>query len=452
MLKYKKREIIGKNIFELVDIWKIENEANNILDRLKEDDYKNVEIIYKARDGIRFIVELNTKRIYENGNLVGIQGVGRDITERKKMEQQLMQRNKELITINEISRNLNTTFNLYTLLNNVVENIVKLMDIPICTIRLLKDDNVLKLYARAGVLKENIIAEKIYVDESVYSKATMNSDINILYDSVYNHDVENTKKAMFLHRVRYASIIPLKARNEVLGVLVVATKKELSESDFNILTSVSNQTAMVLENIRLYQNLKESYMKTIETLAAAVEAKDKYTEGHSLRVSKYGYMLAKHLKLPKDICEDIKIAGILHDIGKIGISDSILTKPGRLTEEEYKAIIEHPMIGSKILESVGFSDTIMDAIKYHHKRYDLKGYPKDVDLDKLSISASIIGVADAFDAMTSTRAYREAMTVKEAVDELIRNKGRQFNPVVVDAFIDIYNNTPWKIEEILKEK
>lgn len=162
--------------------------------------------------------------------------------------------------------------------------------------------------------------------------------------------------------------------------------------------------------------------------------------------------MAKYLNLSNKMCEDIKIAGILHDIGKIGISDAILTKPGRLTEDEYKEITQHPIIGSKILENVGLSDTIMNAIKYHHKRYDLKGYPKEEEIDELPIEACIIGVADAFDAMTSTRSYRDAMSIDEALDELVQNKDRQFHPYIVDVFIDIYKKTPWEIERIMQEK
>jgi len=225
-----------------------------------------------------------------------------------------------------------------------------------------------------------------------------------------------------------------------------------TKTEFNILSSLANQTALVIENINLYRGLKESYIKTIRTLAAAVEAKDRYTEGHSSRVAKYSLMIAEYLGLSENTCEDIEVAGILHDIGKIGISDTILIKPGRLTEGEYNLITEHPMIGSRILESVGFSSTIMNAIKYHHKRYDLKGYPKNVDLEELPIEASIVGLSDAFDAMVSSRSYRVAMSIEDAIDELVRNKGTQFHPTIVEAMLHIYKTNKLKIKEIASDE
>lgn len=196
--------------------------------------------------------------------------------------------------------------------------------------------------------------------------------------------------------------------------------------------------------------MKDNYLKTIETLAAAIEAKDEYTEGHSNRVAKYSLEIAKYMGMPKKFCEEIEVAGILHDVGKIGIKDGVLSKPERLTEREYEMIRRHPMIGSKILESVGFSETIMNAIKFHHKRFDLKGYPQEVYIDELPLEAAIIGVADAFDAMTSSRSYRSAISVEDAIDELIKNKGAQFNPYIVDIMVDIYRKNKSVIESIMQ--
>ena len=122
----------------------------------------------------------------------------------------------------------------------------------------------------------------------------------------------------------------------------------------------------------------------------------------------------------------------------------------RLTEKEYEMIRRHPMIGSKILESVGFSETIMNAIKFHHKRYDLKGYPQEVYIEELPLEAAIIGVADAFDAMTTSRSYRNAITVEAAINELIKSKGTQFNPYIVDIMVDIYRRNRDVIESIMQ--
>ncbi len=193
----------------------------------------------------------------------------------------------------------------------------------------------------------------------------------------------------------------------------------------------------VTQERKMQEDLKKYFLKTIDALIAAVEAKDKYTEGHSQRVSKYAVSIANKMGLEREHIEEIKIAGILHDIGKIGISDSILLKPGKLTKGEYEEIKKHPAISNKILYPVGFSERILKAIAFHHERYDGKGYPYGLDKSNLSLEAQIIAVADAYDAMTSNRAYRNSLSKEEAIKELECNRGTQFNPEIVDILIGL---------------
>lgn len=459
MLKYDKTEVLGKDIREfLSNIWYFEdkegindNIKNDIFERLSNYDYKSIRAILKSKDGKKITGEINTKRIYEGGKLKGIHVVIRDITKRKKLHEQILRKNREFFTINKISENLNSTMNLNKLLEMVVDDIVDLMKTPLCTIRLLTEDGKLKLMAYSGELTDIIRFDDIPLEESIKGVAVRERKIvKINYMNDDNNISQYDKKILRNENANYENIFPLIVREKVLGVLVVVTKTDLTKSQTTILTSLANQAAMIIENTNLYNGLKESYMKTIKALAAAVEAKDKYTKGHSYRVSKYSHLIAKHMGLSDKICEEIEIGGNLHDIGKIGIKDSILIKPGKLTEEEFNEIKKHPIIGSKILENVGFSDVVMNSIKYHHKRYDLKGYPKEGNLERLPLEACIVGVADALDAMASSRSYRKAMSIENAVNELVKNKGTQFHPDVVDALVDIYNKNPEIIIEISK--
>jgi putative nucleotidyltransferase with HDIG domain len=190
---------------------------------------------------------------------------------------------------------------------------------------------------------------------------------------------------------------------------------------------------------KLYLDSKEQYLRTISTLTAAIEAKDEYTEGHSKRVAQYAVDIAQAMGLRSSRVENIKVASVLHDIGKIGIDDKILRKPSKLTKAEWSRIIEHPAIGVKILEEVTMPEAVKEMIFYHHVRYDRGGYPeigKDV---KIPLEVHIIGLADAFDAMTSNRPYRSAMTEKEALDIIEQEKGKQFHPDVVDVFLRLKN-------------
>ena len=184
------------------------------------------------------------------------------------------------------------------------------------------------------------------------------------------------------------------------------------------------------------KELRDSYLNTIKTLALALESRDPYTKGHSSRVTEYALAVAEQLGFSEDEKEVIRNAGILHDIGKISISDSILQKPAKLTEEEYKIVKRHPDIGVSIIKPLSFLKKERKIILEHHERTNGKGYHGRA-LDKVPLASRILAVADSFDAMTSDRPYRKALTAKEALDELKRNKGTQFDPEIVDIFVKL---------------
>lgn len=339
--------------------------------------------------------------------------------------------------------------NIETLAQRAADGITKLMDVPVCTIRILDGDK-LKLKAYSGEVSDLVTLEDIPIDEDDIGKVAKTGRVHIFEVGKEYQNSKYTEKIIASKKIIYLNILPIKARGKTSGVMIVGSQRSLEKGEFHILASISNQMALITENIELYEGLKQNYIKTIKTLAAAIEAKDEYTEGHSYRVSKYSLEIARYMGMPKKFCEEIEVAGILHDIGKIGIKDGVLTKPGRLTEREYEIIRRHPMIGSKILEEVGFSDMIMNAIKFHHKRYDLKGYPEEIYIEELPLEAAIIGVADAFDAMTTNRAYKRAITPKEAIEELIKNKCTQFHPKIVDIMSDLYKSSKELIESIIE--
>ena len=193
-------------------------------------------------------------------------------------------------------------------------------------------------------------------------------------------------------------------------------------------------------SFKLYIEMRNLYISTIQALNKTVEAKDPYTSGHANRVEKFAVELAKAYELPFESIENIKTASILHDIGKIGINDAILNKTSRLTNEEYNEIMRHPSIGAEIISKVDFLKDITTIVKHHHERYDGHGYPDGLVGDQIPIEACILTIADSYDAMTSDRPYRKALTAEEAFEELKRNSGTQFHPGLVEAFIRMMEN------------
>jgi putative nucleotidyltransferase with HDIG domain len=184
-------------------------------------------------------------------------------------------------------------------------------------------------------------------------------------------------------------------------------------------------------------DLNAAYLQFVETMAQAIEARDPYTAGHSVRVAEYSHVLAKAMGLSEKAAETIRVAAQLHDIGKIGIPDEILQKPGRLTPREYGLIKLHPQIGRKILEKVALFKELLTVVELHHENHDGSGYPLGLAGQNVPIEARIVHVADSFDAMTTTRSYRPALSVQAAILEIEKNLGIQFCPVAANAFLKL---------------
>jgi len=204
--------------------------------------------------------------------------------------------------------------------------------------------------------------------------------------------------------------------------------------EIKLLSGLAFQAAVAIENARLY----DTFLTTVQTLAETIEKRDPYTGGHTRRVMDYSIAIAQELKLSDSQIEKIRLAAILHDIGKIKIRDNILLKNGKLTSAEFEEIKMHPIYAEEILNPIKHLRDIIPGVKYHHERFDGTGYPEGLEGGKIDIMARIIAVADAFDAMTSDRPYRKGLSNDVALEELRNNGGTQFDPEVVSAFCRAY--------------
>lgn len=233
---------------------------------------------------------------------------------------------------------------------------------------------------------------------------------------------------------------PLRTPQRTLGVLNLVRMRDkhpFSNVDLEIINVLASQASISIENVRLYQNIRDNYLKTVRGFALAVEAKDRYTHGHSENVMKYTVVLAKHLGLPDAELENVKYAGLLHDIGKIGVSELILNKPGRLTPSEFDEIKKHPSLGANIIADVPFLRPLVPMVLHHHEFYDGNGYPSGIKGDQIPFGARILAVADAYEAMTSDRPYRRSLSQQTALEILSSGKSKQFDPHIVDIFQEI---------------
>jgi response regulator RpfG family c-di-GMP phosphodiesterase len=234
---------------------------------------------------------------------------------------------------------------------------------------------------------------------------------------------------------------PLLSRGSALGTIAIvrhSNNHAFAQGQLTGLALLASKAANAVENSRLYEDLKKTYLSTVEALANAVEARDPYTRGHIERVYLLSQAIVEELGWTEEQLGDLKIGALLHDIGKIGVPDSILNKPGRLTDEESLVMKQHPTIGVKIVESISFLKPALPYILYHHERHDGNGYPLGLAGDDIPLPGRLLAVVDTIDAITSDRPYRKGRSLADAMEEIYKYSGTQFNPAVVEACLAAY--------------
>ncbi len=245
------------------------------------------------------------------------------------------------------------------------------------------------------------------------------------------------------NEVRVSILQPIMIRNKINGVIniVVASKfGRVTPGQLDVLSILTNSAASAIANNRLYRDLRKSYLEAIRVLANAIEARDQYTAGHTDRVSKLAELIARKLGWSEAKIFDLHMGCTLHDIGKIGVPDNILNKPSALTEEERARMRSHPDVGLQIIRGIELFKPAIPFIKAHHEFYDGTGYPRGLRGEEIPVEGRLLAVADTFDAIMSDRPYRNGNSLKVAVDELLKFRGKQFDPEIVDVFLKILDD------------
>jgi putative nucleotidyltransferase with HDIG domain len=338
------------------------------------------------------------------------------------------QRLSEIVALYEISQTFTSTLDTATMVGQIVGLLWQRFAPRSLSLSLsYPEDDQLELLAQAGTLLGTPAGTRAWLGGAADESGILGAHTALVGDE---------EGPTPQHR----ATLVLRTNDRTVGVLRLcrgADQPGFDAEDRTLLAIVASQIAASLDNSRLHQQLKEQNIQTIAALAAAIDARDPYTRGHSEQVMRYAVRMAEVLGHTAQQVDHIRYAALLHDIGKIGIRDHILLKPGPLSSEEFAVMREHPTIGADIVRGIKDLRQIIPIIEHHHERADGRGYPDGLAGDAISPAARILAIADAYDTMTSDRAYRRGMTPADAFAELRKGSGTQWDAQLVAVFIDL---------------
>ncbi len=339
-----------------------------------------------------------------------------------------------LRTFHDLTKAINSSLDMEEVVAMVLEKTSRLMRSSKVLLMLLdRQRGTLQVHDAYG-FKEGELQGRSFRRIRSFEHCIVRKGTVITLDEVLSHDdyCEILKDMPFLSDMVFA---PLEVRGEAYGLIGVIDRRQgFTEEDLEIFCALGSQSAVAIENAGLYERLKYTFVHTAEALAEAVNRRDPYTGGHARRVAQYSLLLGEKIGLPSSEKETLRLSAILHDIGKIGIEDSILRKGGLLTEDEALKMRKHPEIGAKILGFVEEMGGVIPGVLYHHEWFDGSGYPEGLRGEDIPLRARIIAIADTYDAMTTTRPYRKALDVQSSLEELAAYSGTHFDPSLVEEF------------------
>jgi len=346
-----------------------------------------------------------------------------------------------------ISSNQHNKINL--ILQAILDGVIEVLDSESGSILLVEDNfDEMSIYAAKGLSEDIIKNTRIKIGDGISGWIVKNKKSLLVQD--IEKDSRFARQSGEKYNTKSLIGAPIQIDNKVLGVININNKQHhqvYDQDDLDLLLATANYAALIISNLNLYDKLELLYINTIEALAEAIDARDHYTKSHSEHVCKYAMAIAKEMNLPQNNIEVIERAARLHDIGKIGVHDAVLNKPGKLTDEEWAEIKTHSLKGAQILEPLAYLEGVIKTVRQHHERFDGTGYPYNITGSEIRIEARVLAVADTFDAMTTNRSYAKAMTQEEAIKELKRVSGKQLDSDAVNALLRVLKKGTVKIAQ-----
>jgi HD-GYP domain-containing protein (c-di-GMP phosphodiesterase class II) len=341
----------------------------------------------------------------------------------------------------KVGRILGSDLATETVLNSVVALIVKITDSRFFSIMLMSESGKdLVVKACKGADRNITQGSKVKVGEGI-SGWVARTGKPLRNNTVIKKNPPGREAPDLVWAKDKFLSVPLMARGEIIGVLNIGGKaKNYTNQELEFILCLASQIALLVENSHLSEENKRGNYDIIRVLTEAIDAKDPYTRGHSTMVTQYAMDIARELNLSEPQIHSIKLASILHDVGKIGVDENILRKQDKLTDEEFKIIKQHPVIGEAIIKPLPFLKKECCIIRHHHERMDGKGYPDGLTGEDLSLSERILAVSDAYQAMISDRSYRKHLRKKDVISQLESNSGTQFDPQVVKALLRLISD------------
>ncbi len=449
MYGWRSEEVMGRNVSEILNL-ELTDEQRAVTRELllKESIASRSERIYRRKDGRTIYVEANTIALTDgHGKMTGFVSVNRDVTERKQAEEQTQFQIQRLRALRAIDIAISSSFDLRLTLDILLDQVIAQLNTDAAAILLFQPiTRTLEHAASRGFGSIAIRESRVTLGEGYAGKAILERR-TIHIPNLMETGSELTR-ALLLKGEDFIEYycVPLIVKGEVKGVLEIYHRSALAGDPewVDFLETLAGQAAIAIENVTLFEDLQHSnrelvdaYDATIEGWSHALDLRDKETEGHTLRVTEMSVELASKFDFTDEQLRSIRWGALLHDIGKMGVSDNILLKPDKLTDEEWESMKQHPVFALEMLSPIAYLKSALDIPYCHHEKWDGTGYPRGLKGEVIPLAARLFAIVDVWDALRSDRPYRKGWTVEKTLEHIQSLSGTHFDPKVVEYFLEM---------------